>query len=91
LDELKGDDMSEVTRDCFTCKHRHKYPASEKYYCGSGMSRFPVALDCSYYSSINLPVIVQPKNEIPDNPKIVEGRTLSADVDNKVLRYWKLP
>lgn len=91
MDELKGDVMTAVTRDCFTCKHRHKYPASDKYYCGSGMSRFPVALDCQNYESINLPVIVQPKNEIPDKPKIIEGRTLSAEVDNKVLRYWKLP
>lgn len=55
------------------------------------MMRFPNAGDCSQYKLIGIPSVFLPKEKVEDTKKITEGRTISADADNKVLRYWKLP
>jgi hypothetical protein len=83
--------MSATVPNCFTCTQRKKYYDSDKYYCCSGMMRFPNAGDCSQYKLIGIPSVFLPKEKVEDTKKITEGRTISADADNKVLRYWKLP
>ena len=84
---------------CLSCENLKQFTNDTKTYCSQGLGYngnkgsmlSPVAFTCQSYKSknwknnnvITLPAVTA--------PRVIEGRVMSSENPEKVLRYWKLP